>query len=448
MTAFAANSLLAHLATLPDPRSPHGRRFSLLSLLAAACAAMLCCQTSYAAIAQWTRNQPPELLRALGFYRKPPTDGAFRYLFALLDLSAFEAALAAWIAALLPVPSESLRPTPLDGKTLRGSDDKLRGAVHLLSLLDGPTGGVLKQLAVDAKTNEHKAAFALLRGMVLRGRILTADAMFCHRDFAQQIRDQDGHYFFEVKDNQEQLKRDIASAFEPAFSPLLHEPAEGVSFGGLPPRSPFEDALDLVSHGLEVAEARPQRRLQVRQRVEQTVVRRTPTQLFPHPLYWVQLRAIARQPVELQVRVVPQRPVDRLAPVPRGVVDHHHDPRVSRTRVDPPDMAQMRGERFLHPARLALARPPRGVLWALQGVGVDRGTDQVDDREHVQQVFAVPGSYQRPVALHPQRRCQRGDHGEAGLVLAQQDEFTGRRPFPRSARSSWAWTCFWGLPRK
>lgn len=223
MTALAPASLLAHLATIADPRSPHGRRFSLLSLLAAACAAVLCGQVSYAAIAQWTRNQPPEFRRALGFFRKPPTDGAFRYLFSLLDLDAFEAALANWIAGLIPLDPEQLRPTPLDGKTLCGSEDKLRVAVHLLSLLDGPTGGVLKQLAVDAKTNEHKAAFDLLRGLVLRGRIITADAMFCHRDFAQEIRDHGGHYFFEVKDNQEQLKRDIASAFEPAFSPLRGE---------------------------------------------------------------------------------------------------------------------------------------------------------------------------------------------------------------------------------
>src|SRR5262249_5312282 len=163
------------------------RRFTLSALLAAACAAVLCGQTSYAAIAQWTRNQPPELLRALGFFRKPPTAGAFRYLFSLLDLSAFDAALAAWIPRLLPVAPEHLRPTPRDGKPLAGSDHKLRGAVPLFSLLDGPTGGVLKQLAVATTTNEHKAAFALLRGLIWRGRISTADAMSCHRDFAQQI---------------------------------------------------------------------------------------------------------------------------------------------------------------------------------------------------------------------------------------------------------------------
>ena len=227
MTALAPGSLFAHLATIPDPRSRHGRRFPLLALLASACAAVLCGQTSYFAIAQWLRNQPPDLRRALGFFRNPPTDGAFRYLFNRLDLSAFEAALAAWVAQLIATAPDQLRPTPLDGKTLRGSDDKLRGAVHLLSLLAGPTGGILKQRAVAPQTNEHKAAFALLEGLMLRGRLITADAMFCHRDLARAIRDRGGHYFFVVKDNQEQLQRDIASAFEPAFSPLRSQAPAG-----------------------------------------------------------------------------------------------------------------------------------------------------------------------------------------------------------------------------
>src|SRR5262245_14928140 len=103
MTALAPGSLFAHRANLPDPRSRHGRRFSRIALRAAACAAGRCGQTSDATIAQWTCNQPPALLRLRGFFRKPPTDGAFRYLFFLLDLSAFEAALAAWIAQLVPV---------------------------------------------------------------------------------------------------------------------------------------------------------------------------------------------------------------------------------------------------------------------------------------------------------------------------------------------------------
>jgi len=196
-------------------------------LLTAACAAILCGARSFAAIAQWGRSQDLALMHRLGFNRTPPTQGAYRYLFLRLKAEDLEAALAPWIAPLVQPQDDQLRPTPMDGKAVRGSHTALHAAVHLLSLLDGPTGGVLRQTAVDAKTNEHKAALALLQGLVLEGRLVTADAMFCHRHVAERIRAQGGHYFLAVKDNQETLLQDIRAAFEPAFSPLRGGAATG-----------------------------------------------------------------------------------------------------------------------------------------------------------------------------------------------------------------------------
>jgi hypothetical protein len=236
MDAYAPGSLLAHLAQIPDPRSPHGQRFPLTALLAAACAAILCGARSFAAIAQWARSQDIGLMHRLGFTRTPPTQGAYRYLFLRLGADVLEAALAGWIAPLVQPQAEQLRPTPLDGKTLRGSHSTLRAAVHLLALLDGPTGGVPRQTAVEAKTNEHKAALDLLGGLVPEGRLVTADAMFCHRDVAERVLEQGGQYFFAVKDNQGTLLKDIQAAFEPAFSPLRGGAAGGGGRHGQPHR--------------------------------------------------------------------------------------------------------------------------------------------------------------------------------------------------------------------
>jgi hypothetical protein len=219
MDDFAPGSLLAHLAQVPDPRDPKGCRFRHTALLAAACAALLCGAKSFDAIAQWARLQPARFLHRLGFYRHPPTSGAYRYLFVGLDVAALEAALTAWATAALGEEAATLRPTALDGKTARGSADALGTAVHLLALFDQPTGGVLKQQAVGRTTNEHKAALTLLEGLVLDGRVVTGDAMFCHRDVADAILGAGGHYFFAVKDNQPTLLADLAAAFEPPFSP-------------------------------------------------------------------------------------------------------------------------------------------------------------------------------------------------------------------------------------
>jgi hypothetical protein len=144
-----------------------------------------------------------------------------------LSPQALENALRAWVDHLLaqqaPLDEASLQPVAMDGKSLCGTLAEYQRAIHLLSLLDQRTGFTLAQSEVDGKTNEHKTALTLLKSMVLTGRVITGDAMFCQRDLCQQIVDDGGHYFFEVKDNQPELKESIAAEFEPAFSPLQRE---------------------------------------------------------------------------------------------------------------------------------------------------------------------------------------------------------------------------------
>jgi hypothetical protein len=218
-------SLLACLADVPDPRGAPGKRHPLTAMLAQACCAILCGARGLSAIAQWGRDQPIEWMHQLGYRRRPPSYGAFQALFQRLEVTALESALGRWVAHLLATePSAgdgSLRAVAIDGKVLRGSGSALEAAVHLLAALDQPTGCVLSQLRVAAETNEHKAALELLRGMVLHGRVVTGDAIFCQRDLCQQVLDQGGHYLLRVKPgNQPTLAADIASAFEPSFSPL------------------------------------------------------------------------------------------------------------------------------------------------------------------------------------------------------------------------------------
>lgn len=137
---------------------------------------------------------------------------------------ASEVALGPWIEQLLadapPENQDVLEAVALDGKSLRGTFSEFGRVIHLLSLLDQRTVFTLGQLEVDHKTNEHKAAMVLLKSLVLEGRVITGDAMFCQRDLCQQIVDDGGHYFIEVKDNQPELKKAIEAEFQPAFSPL------------------------------------------------------------------------------------------------------------------------------------------------------------------------------------------------------------------------------------
>src|SRR3954447_19731894 len=188
-------SLLAFLADVPDPRARSGRRHPLVAMLAHACCAILCGCRGYAAIVQWGRDQPIELMHRLGYRRRPPGYGTIQGLFTRLDADAFEAAVARWVARLLPDgEAGGLRAVAIDGKSSRGSRTADAPAVHLLAALDQQTGGVLAQARVPAETNEHKAALTLLKGMVLEGRVVTGDAASCQRDLCRQVADSGGHY--------------------------------------------------------------------------------------------------------------------------------------------------------------------------------------------------------------------------------------------------------------
>jgi len=217
-----AGSLLAELAQIPDPRGRQGRRHCFEAMIASVVCALLQGARGYVAIAQWIHGQSPEFWHLLGYTRKPPERSAFRNLLLKLPAEQWEQVLRAWVGRCLgqPLADQPLQAVALDGKTLRGSLEKnLQPAVHLLSLLDQATGCVLSQSRVDDKTNEAKAALELLKTLILKGRVVTGDAMFCQREICQQVIDSGGHYFFVVKDNQPTLLETVAAEFRAAFSP-------------------------------------------------------------------------------------------------------------------------------------------------------------------------------------------------------------------------------------
>lgn len=190
-------------------------------MLAAIVCGLLTGARGYKAIAQWTRAQSSTVWHRLGFDRKPPCANSFRNLLLVLPPEELEGVLRAWMAEALGVPlPHDIQAVALDGKTLCHTLSAHQRNIHLLSLLDQTTGGVLSQQQMDPSTNEAKAALELLQTIILEGRLITGDAMFCQRELCQQIVDSGGDYLLVVKDNQPELKAAIEAEFALGFSPL------------------------------------------------------------------------------------------------------------------------------------------------------------------------------------------------------------------------------------
>jgi hypothetical protein len=139
-------SLLRALAELPDPRSRHGRRHPLPAILALSTVAMLCGARSLYAIAQWGREQPEAVVRALGFTRgQTPGVATLHRVFKTLDVDAFEARMGQWAHAALGGRGRSGEAIAIDGKALRGIHGEELPGVRLVAAYDVQTGLVLAQ---------------------------------------------------------------------------------------------------------------------------------------------------------------------------------------------------------------------------------------------------------------------------------------------------------------
>jgi hypothetical protein len=211
---------LEYLSQIPDPRGRQGRRFPLPAMLATVVCAVLTGAQGFEAIADWIHAQPREVWWRLGFFRRPPTANAFRYLLMKLRPEQLEAVVSRWVTEVLGQPAAGrLQAVALDGKSLCGVLVGHERTLHLMALLDHESGGVLRQTAVPSHTNEIGAAPQLLSEVPLQGRVVTADALLCQRELSRQIIDSGGHFLLVVKKNQPELKAAIEAEFQPAFSP-------------------------------------------------------------------------------------------------------------------------------------------------------------------------------------------------------------------------------------
>jgi hypothetical protein len=145
-----------------------------------------------------------------------PCAATLHTIFRQVDRDDLEERLGTWAESVVvstPAASAGEVAVALDGKTLRGSHKQGAPGVHLLSALSHHVGLTLIQQAVDAKTNEITQVETGLRQSVLKERVVTMEALLTQRHVAQTMVDAGGDSVMIVKENQPQLRADIAGSF-------------------------------------------------------------------------------------------------------------------------------------------------------------------------------------------------------------------------------------------
>ena len=168
--------------------------------------AVLCGCDDWVDVADWCEEEEDWLKTFLVLANGTPSHDTFGKVFRVLDAKVFESCFRQWIADIVGVVKGVVA---FDGKTVRGSKDGPNTALHMVSAYATELGVSLGQEGTAGKGNELAAIKALLDTMVLKGCIVTMDALGCQTDVAAKVVAQGGDYVLAVKDNQKTLSQAI-----------------------------------------------------------------------------------------------------------------------------------------------------------------------------------------------------------------------------------------------
>jgi predicted transposase YbfD/YdcC len=142
--------------------------------------------------------------------------------FRLVDPKAFESCFVQWVQTL----AENIQGViAIDGKTIRNSGDSFRGkkSSHIVTAFAAENDIILGQLKTAEKSNEITAIPELLNTLMLKGCVVTIDAMGCQTAITKKIRDQKGDYVIGLKGNQGKLHDEAVNFFDQAMDVSIEE---------------------------------------------------------------------------------------------------------------------------------------------------------------------------------------------------------------------------------
>ena len=208
----AINGFLKECKTLEDPRSKHGRSYTLSEIFLLVLCAQTCGFESLREYETYGEIKLSLLRRFLPYAKGIPSKSTISRVLALFSPRNMEMLLIEWMKKVVKHSSAGTH-IAIDGKTHRGVRQLDDRQLHLVGAYDTAGGLVLGQEKVNDKSNEITAIPKLLEALYIKGQIISIDAMGCQKDIVKKIRTKKADYVLALKGNQHQLHDDISLYF-------------------------------------------------------------------------------------------------------------------------------------------------------------------------------------------------------------------------------------------
>ena len=191
---------------IEDPRAARGKQYELAGLLMVLLLAKLAGMKSLLGASDWVRDQAESLQRHLNLpWKQMPCANTYKYALARLQSQQVNGRFRDWLvrqeaqsrcgaepSRLAAQENQRAVHVAIDGKVLKGTGKQTYGGEqpqqHVLHVYEVKTGIVLHQCPIADKENEVSALKPLLREVLCKGRILTADAAQSYHDFGRLVK--------------------------------------------------------------------------------------------------------------------------------------------------------------------------------------------------------------------------------------------------------------------
>jgi predicted transposase YbfD/YdcC len=201
-----------YFSGMKDPRVDRTKRHMLDDIIAITMMAAICGYVSWEQVETYGKAKIGWLQTFLKLPCGIPSHDTFCRVMSLLDPDELQKRFFEWTKAVAKITEGEL--ISIDGKTIRGSANKKEGTItHLVSAWATKNNIALGQVKTDAKSNEITAIPELLRLLVLKGCIVTIDAMGCQKHIAQTIVEKEADYILALKGNQANLFEQTKDSF-------------------------------------------------------------------------------------------------------------------------------------------------------------------------------------------------------------------------------------------
>lgn len=201
--------------SIADWRKAKGKRYRLSTLLNCIILGMLCGKISSRAISRWGKYLPANCQKRLGLGEHQPSAAMICRVFWHIKPEVIEGKIRLWVRQVHEemVGAGVSRGIAIDGKSIRRAASLGSPNAYLVSAVCHQLRLVLAQQAVENKTNEITQVPVLLERLLLKGLVITVDALLTQREIVRQLRLAGAHYLMYVKENQRRLFWALESRF-------------------------------------------------------------------------------------------------------------------------------------------------------------------------------------------------------------------------------------------